>query len=79
MTIKVLLVFSLWFVYVQNSLSSEKYPVVNAPVGTFQGSVLTSRLGKIIYSFRGIRYAEAPVGELRFKVSFYYLIALLGV
>ena len=26
-------------------------------------------------SFRGIRYAKAPVGDLRFKVSFFGIIA----
>lgn len=46
-------------------------PLVTAPAGTFEGSLLTSRLGKTIYSFRGIRYAEPPVGELRFKVSYF--------
>lgn len=44
---------------------------VTTPAGTFEGSILKSRLGKIIYSFRGIRYAEPPTGELRFKVSYF--------
>lgn len=46
-----------------------KEPHVKTPLGQIRGSILTSRLNKTIYSFRGIRYAEAPVGNLRFKVS----------
>ncbi|XP_060523214.1 uncharacterized protein LOC132700111 [Cylas formicarius] len=42
-------------------------PAVRAPAGLFQGAILKSRLGRDIYSFRGIRYAKAPIGELRFK------------
>jgi carboxylesterase type B len=40
---------------------------VTTPSGKIEGSTLTSRLGKTIYSFRGIRYAKAPISELRFK------------
>ncbi|RZB40290.1 COesterase and/or Abhydrolase 3 domain containing protein, partial [Asbolus verrucosus] len=36
---------------------------VTTPLGTIEGTTLTTRLGKTIYSFRGIRYAQAP----RFK------------
>nr|CAH7758721.1 unnamed protein product [Callosobruchus chinensis] len=42
-------------------------PVVTTTGGQIKGSVLKSRLGKPIYSFRGVRYAKAPVNELRFK------------
>ncbi|KAL3273419.1 hypothetical protein HHI36_014863 [Cryptolaemus montrouzieri] len=42
-------------------------PLVNTPLGQYQGSLLTSTLGKTIYSFRGIRYAQPPVEDLRFK------------
>ena len=42
---------------------------LTAPIGKIRGSFITSRLGRQIYSFRGLRYAEAPVGERRFKVS----------
>ncbi|KAL3273420.1 hypothetical protein HHI36_014864 [Cryptolaemus montrouzieri] len=42
-------------------------PIVSTPLGKYQGSILTSSLGKTIYSFRGIRYAEPPVKDLRFK------------
>ncbi|CAH1958118.1 unnamed protein product [Acanthoscelides obtectus] len=44
-----------------------EHPQLTTPSGSIKGSLLTSRLGKTIYAFRGIRYAEPPVGELRFK------------
>lgn len=44
-------------------------PLVRTSLGQIKGSMLTSRYGKAIYSFRGVRYAEAPIGALRFKVS----------
>ncbi|KAK5641623.1 hypothetical protein RI129_010170 [Pyrocoelia pectoralis] len=40
---------------------------VRTPLGDIRGSIIQSALGKSIFSFRGIRYAKAPVGELRFK------------
>ncbi|KAJ8923071.1 hypothetical protein NQ315_001623 [Exocentrus adspersus] len=46
---------------------SAENPVVTTPLGQMQGTVMTSRLGKPIYAFRGIRYAKPPVNELRFK------------
>ncbi|KAL3273421.1 hypothetical protein HHI36_014865 [Cryptolaemus montrouzieri] len=42
-------------------------PIVSTSLGKYQGSLLTSTLGRTIYSFRGIRYAEPPVKDLRFK------------
>jgi hypothetical protein len=43
-------------------------PVVRTVHGTLRGSVIQSRLGRSIYSFRGVRFAQPPVGDLRFKV-----------
>ncbi|KAJ8983994.1 hypothetical protein NQ317_008699 [Molorchus minor] len=42
-------------------------PTVNTPLGQIKGSILKSRLGKSIFSFRGIRYAKPPINDLRFK------------
>lgn len=44
-------------------------PVVAIDLGRIKGSVLHSRLGNSFYAFRGIRYAKAPIDELRFEVS----------
>lgn len=49
---------------------------INTPLGKIQGSRLISRLGKTIYSFRGIRYAQAPINELRFQVRSFFVIIL---
>lgn len=45
---------------------------VNLSLGKVKGSLLTTRLGRKIFSFRGIRYAEPPVGERRFQVYIYF-------
>uniref|UniRef100_A0A336LPT8 Carboxylic ester hydrolase n=1 Tax=Culicoides sonorensis TaxID=179676 RepID=A0A336LPT8_CULSO len=42
-------------------------PVVETNTGSVRGSVLESRLGKLFFAFRGIRYAKPPIGNLRFK------------
>ncbi|XP_076682059.1 esterase E4 [Andrena cerasifolii] len=47
--------------------SNEELPLVNAPIGQIRGSILTSRLGRDIYSFRGVRYGEPPTGHQRFQ------------
>lgn len=48
--------------------SGSQPPRVTTPLGEIEGAVLRTRLGKPIYAFRGIRYAKAPVLDLRFKV-----------
>ncbi|KAJ3646354.1 hypothetical protein Zmor_023944 [Zophobas morio] len=42
---------------------------ISTPLGKILGTTLTTRLGKTIYAFRGIRYAKPPVNELRFNPS----------
>ncbi|KAJ8959086.1 hypothetical protein NQ318_022343 [Aromia moschata] len=42
-------------------------PLLTTPSGQLRGTRIISRLGRTIYSFIGIRYAEPPVGNLRFK------------
>ena len=45
-------------------------PIVNIPgLGGIRGSQMSSSSGKTFYAFRGIPYAEPPVGELRFQVT----------
>lgn len=42
--------------------------VVRTAKGYLKGSILISRKGRSIYSFRGVRFAQPPVGNRRFKV-----------
>lgn len=37
--------------------------------GTLEGEVINNAYGGKFYSFKGIPYAQPPVGELRFRVS----------
>lgn len=41
--------------------------IVDSPAGKLKGSLLKTKSGKEILSFRGIPYAESPLGPLRFK------------
>ncbi|CAD6245282.1 GSCOCT00013629001.2-RA-CDS [Cotesia congregata] len=50
----------------RNQTSSDP-PEVTTPLGKVKGSLMETRLGKTIYAFRGIRYGEPPIGQLRFK------------
>jgi len=43
--------------------------LVETKLGKINGSVFYTRLDKRFIGFRGIRYAEAPVGDLRLRVS----------
>ncbi|XP_047998519.1 esterase E4-like isoform X2 [Leguminivora glycinivorella] len=42
-------------------------PVTVTPAGAVRGSWMDSRLGRRFQAYRGIRYAQPPVGELRFQ------------
>ncbi|EFA04389.1 hypothetical protein TcasGA2_TC014687 [Tribolium castaneum] len=42
-------------------------PEISTPLGKIQGSTLVSRLNETIFAFRGVRYAQPPIGDLRFK------------
>lgn len=45
-------------------------PLVRIKNGTLQGSIMVTRKGREIEAFRGIPYAQPPIGELRFEVNF---------
>lgn len=45
-------------------------PIVITDVGLIRGLVMKDRNDEDYFAFRGIPYAEAPIGNLRWKVSF---------
>ncbi|KAK4008458.1 hypothetical protein OUZ56_013598 [Daphnia magna] len=46
----------------------ERFPLATIPkLGQVRGSKMTSVSGRMFYAFRGIPYAQPPVGELRFR------------
>nr|WNK22296.1 carboxylesterase 21 [Athetis lepigone] len=46
---------------------TEDSPVTRSVSGQFRGSWMETRRGRRFQAYRGIRYAEPPVGELRFQ------------
>lgn len=44
-------------------------PTVTISLGKIRGKYLRLDTGEPLYSFRGIRYAQAPINELRFAVK----------
>ena len=45
--------------------------VLKTEKGNVRGKRMDGDFGQYYYSFRGIRYAQAPTGKLRFKVKKY--------
>lgn len=48
---------------------AETYVFADTTQGRIRGTKQVSRIGKSFYQFRGIPYAEPPLGDLRFEVS----------
>uniref|UniRef100_A0A0K8TVB4 Carboxylic ester hydrolase n=1 Tax=Epiphyas postvittana TaxID=65032 RepID=A0A0K8TVB4_EPIPO len=46
---------------------AEAAPVTVTPAGTIRGSWMQSRRGRRFQAYRGIHYAQPPVGDLRFQ------------
>ncbi|KAJ0171717.1 hypothetical protein K1T71_012480 [Dendrolimus kikuchii] len=42
-------------------------PITTTPMGVFRGSWMETRRGRRFESYRGIKYAEPPINELRFQ------------
>jgi len=61
---------SLYFLskkFYPKSLVSPLVPVIKSPAGSVNGALILSKYGRKISAYRGIPYAEPPIGELRFK------------
>lgn len=50
------------------------WPEVRITPGVVRGKRLRTALGKEFYGFMGIPYASPPIGQLRFKVRFRFVI-----
>ena len=50
------------------SLACAEEMTVKGEKGAIKGVRIDHDFGQYFYAFRGIRYAKAPVGKLRFKV-----------
>lgn len=46
---------------------SEENLIVHAPVDKIRGSLFKTILGKTVYAYRNVRYAEPSVGHRRFQ------------
>lgn len=46
--------------------SMQSVPIIKAPCGDIAGTPMTSRHGRAIDAYKGIPYAQPPVGQLRF-------------
>lgn len=51
------------------AVTSANNPRVKTPAGTFEGFVHENRDGSKSHIYLGVRYARAPIGELRFEVK----------
>lgn len=67
----------LFFILAIASAVPDQYRLIETKYGQIRGLKRTSLLEKVdFYSFLGIPYAKAPIGERRFKVSRIDLIEL---
>lgn len=64
-----LLLLALSLIALGSSRTSEKLKVSLSDGSRMVGRYLTSDSGRGIRAFMGVPYAEAPVGDLRFKVK----------
>lgn len=63
----------------EHGTDSDDAPLTRSQSGVFRGSWMTTRRGRRFQAYRGIRYAEAPIGELRFQVLFLTLSIILHI
>ena len=55
------------FLLILGLASAEEVTVRLDDVGTIRGSRVDQEMGEYYYAFKGIRYAAAPTGKLRFR------------
>lgn len=65
-----LVALSVFFGSIVKIIGNEQYKVVDTVNGRVRGILKTTLINQTeYYSFKGIRYAKNPIGNLRFKVS----------
>lgn len=69
MVIKMAIVIRLVLLCVVLGLSSTTAVQVTVNEGLLEGEQVQNEYGGTYYSFKGIPFAQPPLGELRFKVS----------
>ena len=60
--------------YVQLDITVCQDVIVNITQGQLRGTPQVTHTGLPYYSFLGIPYAQPPVGPLRFKVCYYFML-----
>lgn len=61
---KLYIILILWSI---EAVLSQNNPITSIALGDILGSILKSEQGQDYYGFRGIRYAQSPEGNLRWK------------
>lgn len=64
------LIFTIVFLSASHCVYCDSSPTVALSLGKIRGENVKTNSGVNYYSFRGIPFAEPPVGELRFAVKF---------
>ena len=69
----VVLLYALSAFYVE-LCNSQEVVIDVKPLGQVRGSKMSTVSDREFYAFRGIPYAEPPIGDLRFKVRYLFEI-----
>lgn len=70
LNVALVIVLFLGFAHALSSVFNDATPIVDTEYGKVRGQQrITLFDSKVYYSFRGIPFAQPPVGELRFQVK----------
>ncbi|KAM7360189.1 juvenile hormone esterase-like [Cochliomyia hominivorax] len=65
--LKIIAIFAVLWPIVMGHIKTDPTICVQTSLGEVKGRQMESRLGEKFWAFLGVRYAEPPVGELRFQ------------
>lgn len=63
--------FGLLWTWTCYLVASQQFPEIKIENGFVSGTLSKTWKGRTIYKFEGIPYAAPPLGELRFKVTYF--------